>query len=210
MEGSYQRDFCFDNGDTIHLHGIIDNTQLSALDGQHLDDSIVAFIVAHTEQLDDKDYLKAIQVYLNNGHSYTILTNSIRQNETQASFLGNIMTSPKVTRVVWDLERVEPQLAKILGFDIASSIDLSKSFCSAQIYDMNEIVTEAIRDPGLLRQYHDIEKRYIEKSILESPFDECPLADTTLHYSAIKGWVVSAVYDYAKLKLVDSCVNKDL
>ncbi|KAI8140476.1 hypothetical protein BJV82DRAFT_715688 [Fennellomyces sp. T-0311] len=215
IQDTYRDDLFLSNGDAIHVHAIEKHAQLGRMETT----SGTAFITPHIRQVQRRDgnveyALKALQIYLSDTEeSFTILIDRVlnRDNEIRGSAVGHILTDPGMTRVVWGLAIVDKQLKEYLGFSIGPSIDLASAFASLQMATTNEAMDGAVDDPRVLSQYREVSETYqSKKKFSGSPFDEERLHINTLHYSALQGWLLHALYRYARtipgLTLTDFCV----
>ncbi|KAI9250451.1 hypothetical protein BDA99DRAFT_522548 [Phascolomyces articulosus] len=227
IDETYRDDLHLD-GESVHVHLIQNDLQLStvqlnnekdfSLHTYHQDgspqqlQSKVVFITPLLRQVVHREgtievLLKGLQIYVAaTEESYTLLTDRLlnRNQEIQHSELGHVLVDPSVTRVVWGITIVERQIQERLGFSLGPCIDLAWVFNEMFGSPENPITFNKALDMGLQNTknrdiYHDLSETYhSRKKFSGSPWDQERLQSSVLHYSAMQGWLLSALFQFVQ------------
>ncbi|KAI9470669.1 MAG: hypothetical protein EXX96DRAFT_531071 [Benjaminiella poitrasii] len=164
------------------------------------------------DKLGNNKILKALQLYLSTGASYTcvlqqacLLKNRGTLKETK---FGKLLTDPSIHRVCWYPLFIEDSMVDTLGFPIGPCVDLSIKM-NAQVandesYSFKQAVEVYLHDWPDLHQYLEAKKEYDQtvtsKKFSGTSWDREKLPEDVLKYSAFQGLAAYTLYQ-ASLKM---------
>jgi hypothetical protein len=212
--------------DDIFLYGDKGNSELTVLKltaPEHLD--MIQIPPAGTQYsvtvgfhvVDGKNgalNLKALQLYLSTGASYTCVLEQAclwnYRSKLKSTRFGKLLTDPLIKRICWYPKYIEQAMIEKLGFPLGNCIDLSNKVnqyaesldSRADAYSFKAAVDRFLKDWPNLEQYNEIKNDFDSttnsKSFSGSRWDRAKLPEVVLKYSAFQGLTAYALYQLSK------------
>lgn len=162
-------------------------------------------ICYHFTNVNSKRILKAIQIYLSTGDSYTaIIEKTFRMKRPGAlrdTKFGHLLADPSIKRVCWSPSYIEEEVENALGFKIGPCVDLMNRANYDREHQHGFSFIEAIdyflADWQDKQQYLDAKADYetiIAKKFSSTCWDREKLPDAVLTYSALQGLAAFTLY----------------
>jgi hypothetical protein len=164
--------------------------------------------------------LKAIQLYLSTGESYTAIIEqccllNIRDSIKDTKF-GQLLTDPRIKRVCWCPDYISNEMIQKVGFPIGECVDLS----IRANYDRDDAeVLSFIGAIGYYLRYWDDKSQFTDaktefERLSSKKFSSCvwdreKLPDAVLSYCALQGLAAYTLY-VETTKSIDVCDDQFL
>lgn len=210
--------------DGVFLFGNDGEGELSMLrlsKPQHLDmiqipeKSYTVTICYHFAQVKDTYVaLKALQLYISTGESYTVILDQCcfvnNFESVRKSKFGYLLTDPGVKRICWAPQTLNGHIEKRIGFPLGRCVDLSERANTdlpddQDVMSFSQAVDYYLSEWPDLSHFKDAKKDFDDlntKKFSSSCWDRDILPTTVLTHSALQGLTANALY-LETLKKID-------
>lgn len=159
----------------------------------------------HFAKASNKQILKAIQLYLSTGESYTVIIEKCcyvnNFDNIIKTKLGQLLTDPNIKRICWFPDIIQPEMIEKVGFPIGPCVDLSYRANNDNPEDefmtFSQAISLYLKDWPDRSLYEDAKKDFDSlnaKKFSSSCWDRDTLPNVALRYSALQGLTAHAVY----------------
>ncbi|KAI7887969.1 uncharacterized protein EV154DRAFT_469667 [Mucor mucedo] len=183
-------------------------TKPEELDMIHMppkDQDFTATICYHFISSNNQRIIKAIQIYLSTGDSYTAMVEKTFMMKKPGTFkhtkFAQLLTDPSIKRVCWCPSFIEEEMNQLLGFTIGPCIDLMNraNFNREHPHYFSFIgaVDYFLQDWPDKKQFDDAKADYdaiIAKKFSSTCWDREKLPDAVLTYCALQGLAAYTLY----------------
>ncbi|KAG2196062.1 hypothetical protein INT47_008156 [Mucor saturninus] len=169
------------------------------------DQDFTATICYHFISSNNQRIIKAIQIYLSTGDSYTAMVEKTFMMKKPGTFkhtkFAQLLTDPSIKRVCWCPSFIEEEMYRLLGFTIGPCIDLMNraNFNREHPHYFSFIgaVDYFLQDWPDKKQFDDAKADYdaiIAKKFSSTCWDREKLPDAVLTYCALQGLAAYTLY----------------
>lgn len=164
-----------------------------------------ATICYHFISLGNRRVIKAIQIYLSTGDSYTAMVEKTFMMKEPGAFIqtkfAQLLTDPSIKRVCWCPGFLEEEMNELLGFTIGPCIDLMNRANyhreHPHFFSFIGAVNYFLQDWPDKKQFDDAKADYdaiIAKKFSSTCWDRQKLPDAVLTYCALQGLAAYTLY----------------
>ncbi|KAF1801764.1 hypothetical protein FB192DRAFT_1281841 [Mucor lusitanicus] len=201
--------------DAIYPESFEQNQELAMLtleSFEHLDMIIVpdepftVTVCFHTvESKSQRFVLKALQLYLSTGESYTCVLEKACQIRDRPRFkstvFGRLLSDPSIKRISWYPEYIKDSFEQVLGFEMGPTVDLAlKVMENDKPMPFAEAVDKYLEDWPDLRTYFELKEHYENSTNISgkkfggSCWERTKLPEQVLQFCAIQGLTAYTLY----------------
>lgn len=159
----------------------------------------------HFAKANNKQLLKAIQLYLSTGESYTAIIEKCcyvnNFDNIRKTKFGQLLIDPNIKRICWFPDIIQAEMIEKVGFPVGPCVDLSfranNDNPEDEFMTFSQAITFYLEDWPDKALYEDAKQDYgglNAKKFSSSCWDRDTLPNAVLRYSALQGLTAHAVY----------------
>ncbi|KAI8638699.1 hypothetical protein BD408DRAFT_422679 [Parasitella parasitica] len=147
--------------------------------------------------------LKALQLYLSTGESYTCVLEKaceiLNKPRFQSTAFGRLLSDPTIKRVCWYPEFIEDSLVQILGFSLGPTTDLAVKVIEDHPLTFAGAVKKYLADMPDTDMYFELKEGYDKSTAIGKKFggscwEKQKLPEEILKYCALQGLIAYTLY----------------
>lgn len=205
--------------DDLYLYGqygpdqlaMLKLTQFEHLDMIHVPEEPYTITVGfHLVDQKGVNVLKALQLYLSTGESYTCVLEQacllVNKPLIKTTVFGKLLTDPTIKRICWCPDYIETQMIERLGFAMGPTLDLAGKINEGRdavnYMSFKQAVDIFLEEWPDMEQYNEFKADYEQlnssKKFSGFAWDRDRLPEVVLKYSALQGLACHCLYQLSK------------